>query len=742
MNPELEIFCGRLLSAACTGVYQGLLVTAVMWLGLRLLPRTNAATRHAVGMATLVLVAALPILHFLKPPPVGEPRQDNPQSLEADAGINGQRELMKRAFEPVISRENLAWETGAGSLEDGHEGFPHFWAETAALEENGPHEEWMAALGSELEPASGEMPPAAREESEVMASSEEGLGGEDKYWLSGRPEIPKRLDLEIPGWAAVLLVGIWAVLGSIRLGKVGWQCWRLHSLKREGGAAPEDLQELLERIRGEMNVARPVRLITSPEISAPMAAGFLKPAVLLPTKVVEGANSSEIEHLLRHEMAHLRRGDDWSNLVQQIIKAALFFHPVVWWLSRRATLEREIACDDHVLALAGSPRTYALLLTEFAGRMQSPDWAAAPAAWSRKSQLKERIGMILDQKRNSSTGLARTKVGALAAAGALMVVLGWQSAPQVAFGQESSGATAAAATGLPAEETVVAAEPESPARTKPSRGSSAVIYDGSVELAAPASGSASSSVVRFSSGSIAEPHPTPGVSARVLPAAPRMVEPKVALRIEQPLIAQVDAVPVHPPVLKRAPAPPKPGRDGLEERVERLERLIESLAGKQKKNPFEVEHHFDLNLKKGASVDSAWDAGGKWEEHGKQGEKWSKFGPNEEQLARIHEQAEKMAQQASREAERAAREAHRMAMSFQFEGKFDSRRQALEAQRRALEQEKQALERQMERLEGMIEKIEAEEESIEEQEERERERRDHNEDESADAENLPGKRKP
>ena len=70
-----------------------------------------------------------------------------------------------------------------------------------------------------------------------------------------------------------------------------------------------------------------------------------------------------------HELAHVRRRDDWTNLVQHCINALFFFHPAIWWVSKRISLEREIACDDQVLHSTRRPRAYALLLADLATRM-------------------------------------------------------------------------------------------------------------------------------------------------------------------------------------------------------------------------------------------------------------------------------------------------------------------------------------------------------------------------------------
>src|SRR5208282_4759507 len=82
-------------------------------------------------------------------------------------------------------------------------------------------------------------------------------------------------------------------------------------------------------------------------------------------------SAEEIRIILLHEFAHLRRWDDWTNLVQKIVKAIFFFHPAVWWIENRLTIEREMACDDAVVAQTSSPRAYASSLISFAEKLHS-----------------------------------------------------------------------------------------------------------------------------------------------------------------------------------------------------------------------------------------------------------------------------------------------------------------------------------------------------------------------------------
>jgi hypothetical protein len=132
----------------------------------------------------------------------------------------------------------------------------------------------------------------------------------------------------------------------------------------------------------------------------PTAIGFYNPAIILPRWLLESTPAEELKYILLHELAHLRRRDDWTNLAQKILKALLFFLPSVWWIERRLSLDREMACDDAVLAHSGSPRGYAECLARVAERsFLRRQIALAQAVVGRVRQLTTRVATILDPDR-------------------------------------------------------------------------------------------------------------------------------------------------------------------------------------------------------------------------------------------------------------------------------------------------------------------------------------------------------
>src|SRR5262249_11095481 len=152
----------------------------------------------------------------------------------------------------------------------------------------------------------------------------------------------------------------------------------------------------------------------SDHVRVPTAIGFFRPAVLLPKWALEELSPKELGAVLLHELAHLRRWDDWTNLAQKVIRALLFFHPAVWWLDGRLSIEREMSCDDLVLTESKNPRGYAECLVTVAERcyLRRPV-ALAQAAVARMKHTAQRISKILDGRERHATPVWKPAVGAL-----------------------------------------------------------------------------------------------------------------------------------------------------------------------------------------------------------------------------------------------------------------------------------------------------------------------------------------
>lgn len=166
-------------------------------------------------------------------------------------------------------------------------------------------------------------------------------------------------------------------------------------LRRVGSApASEYWQTRVAELTQSLGIAARVRLFESTRLDVPVVAGFLRPVILMPAGLLTGLPISQIEYLLLHELAHIRRLDYAMNLVQKAIEGLLFYHPAVWWVSNVLREEREHCCDDVVLAGGVDAFAYAQTLHSLeAGR---PELAMAASGGS----LKTRIARILGRPEN------------------------------------------------------------------------------------------------------------------------------------------------------------------------------------------------------------------------------------------------------------------------------------------------------------------------------------------------------
>ncbi len=165
---------------------------------------------------------------------------------------------------------------------------------------------------------------------------------------------------------------------------------------------------LLARWTQHFGIRRPVRLLASDEISSPLAAGFWQPAVLVPDSLLSRLDDHLADHVVIHELAHLGRRDDWANLLGRLLESAFWFHPVARFILRRLEFERELACDDWVVAAAPSRRSYAASLTRLAEwRMDGASHTLAASMVGRGSQVGRRVRALLDPRRNAAVGISR-----------------------------------------------------------------------------------------------------------------------------------------------------------------------------------------------------------------------------------------------------------------------------------------------------------------------------------------------
>ena len=248
----------------------------------------------------------------------------------------------------------------------------------------------------------------------------------------------------------------WMIGAALGLAHISHGLYRLRRLRNTCTPVHRtELDPILQATLSGIQSRRNVTLCFSNAVRVPAAIGYFRPMVVLPTWALAEIPPKEMNAILLHELAHLRRYDDWTNLAQKLVKALFFFHPAIWFIESRLTLEREMACDDAVLAANFAPRAYAESLVSLAEKsFLRRGVQLAQAAVGHVRQLKIRLAAILRKDRNLQRSL---RIGwptlALMSFAAILASYGVLRSPQwIAFspGAPEQIAQAAPHAALPA----------------------------------------------------------------------------------------------------------------------------------------------------------------------------------------------------------------------------------------------------------------------------------------------------
>jgi beta-lactamase regulating signal transducer with metallopeptidase domain len=296
-------------------------------------------------------------------------------------------------------------------------------------------------------------------------------------WGSMRPAIHIS-----PSWGMFVFLA-WAFGASVTLARLAAGLWQLRRLRQS--CIPVVTADLDPSVRktiaaiasssverrasspvpsapsdGQRRWSSSITVATSDCVRVPAAIGFWKRTIILPAWTLRDLPPEDLNAILLHEYAHLRRGDDWTNLIQKIVRALFFFHPAVWWIENRLSVEREMACDDAVLAETSNPHGYAtclvsLLEKSLAHRLSQPveakRWSMAQAAVRRAREASLRLAQILDSNRPVATQVWKPALG-MVSAFSIACLLALPLAPQfVAFDRNSEHVYSAAIVQPPAQ---------------------------------------------------------------------------------------------------------------------------------------------------------------------------------------------------------------------------------------------------------------------------------------------------
>jgi beta-lactamase regulating signal transducer with metallopeptidase domain len=239
------------------------------------------------------------------------------------------------------------------------------------------------------------------------------FGSADRLLATGTSGPIFRLDVR---WA-IGLAAFWLTMSLVRIAGLVRNALRVRSLLK--AAKPIDAGARLRPLLDDVGTRGPVQLCTSGVIDQPCVIGFFVPRILVPEWLLESATSSELEQVVRHELAHLRRFDDWTNLFQKLALVVFPLNPGLVWVERRLCAEREAASDESVVRATKAPREYALCLANLASQRmnrrlaQSRNVALSLGAWEKRSELAGRIYGILRIAESLNPAKARALMAAL-----------------------------------------------------------------------------------------------------------------------------------------------------------------------------------------------------------------------------------------------------------------------------------------------------------------------------------------
>jgi uncharacterized protein YjbI with pentapeptide repeats/beta-lactamase regulating signal transducer with metallopeptidase domain len=415
MNPAFQDAARVGVAILVNSLWQGALIALATWFAMRFFSSANAATRYAVWMFALVAIAVVPVLTSLSRVSVICPTT-----------------LVGHATTSAPGAHSAT--TGRAASRSGH---------TAT----------------------------------TQPADLKGAGDDTVLPQAGGSSLTFRLP-DIANIAAAIVFGLWGLAAAAVVVRLFVSLMALERLKRDSLPLRVEFRDAMTRWNVAVRGDRDVRICTSDETEVPVAVGLFDSMILLPAHLVDSLSPDEIDQITLHELGHLRRGDDWTNALQRVISALLFFNPAVWFVSRNLDVEREVACDDYVLQMTGAARPYAFCLTRMAEITAWPHRAvAAPGVFVTRKNISIRIERLLRSGRAIGSSIAPGAAGAvLVSLLAIFLVLRTMT-PSIAFTLAAPVAPASpVAAASPAahvkpvivqEKTVVIATATAPAAPRP-----------------------------------------------------------------------------------------------------------------------------------------------------------------------------------------------------------------------------------------------------------------------------------
>jgi GWxTD domain-containing protein len=255
----------------------------------------------------------------------------------------------------------------------------------------------------------------------IVITARGGRSGADAGALWLTPRDGNVLEAMMPWVAAFWAAGV--VAFQLRAAAN----WRAARRLRIAGvcAPPAPWVARMEGLARQLRVPQAVALLESGLADVPAVVGYLRPVILMPVGMLTALPASQVEAILMHELAHIRRRDYLVNVLQSVAEAVFFYHPAAWWISSVIRAEREHCCDDLAAAAVGDAHEYAAALAA----LEQNRWSADPAVAATGGNLMKRVRRLLRPSEGPRVGVAPVIGAAVLAVAAGVALFGWQSTP-------------------------------------------------------------------------------------------------------------------------------------------------------------------------------------------------------------------------------------------------------------------------------------------------------------------------
>jgi len=237
-------------------------------------------------------------------------------------------------------------------------------------------------------------------------------------WIASAPAAATPNNGVVSAGMLTLFVELWFVgvmLFSLRTAGGFFLIARLR--RREAKPISAQLLASCREMQRRLGITRAIRYCESLYLDAPALVGWFRPVILLPVSALTGLSELQLRAVIAHELAHIRRFDAFLNLFQVAVETLLFYHPAVWWVSKRIRAERENCCDDVALAVCGNPAEYARALAKMEEQRAVPSFAMAANRGPLASRVARLLGLPEKGNRLRNAGVA---FGVLCLAAALL----------------------------------------------------------------------------------------------------------------------------------------------------------------------------------------------------------------------------------------------------------------------------------------------------------------------------------